>query len=72
MKHIQIDHDGSPTKFQVNIVGKHFDALTRQANEGVRISENPSLVMNSKSEFNHPPVKRLELKNHYANNGKSL
>ena len=72
VKHIQMDHDGSPTKFQVNIVGKHFDALIRQANEGVRIFENPSLVMNSKSEFNHPPVKRLELKNRAANNGKSL
>ena len=57
-----MEHNGAPTKFKVNIVGKYFDALTRQANEGVRIYKNPSLVINSKSEFNHPPVKRLELK----------
>ena len=63
VRHIHIEHDGTPTKFQVNIVGRYFDALTRQANEGVRIFENPSLVINNKSEFNHPPVKRLELKN---------
>ena len=58
-----MEHNGAPTKFKVNIVGKYFDALTRQANEGVRIYKNPSLVINSKSEFNHPPVKILELKN---------
>ena len=63
VKHLHMEHNGAPTKFKVNIVGKYFDALTRQANEGVRIYKNPSLVINSKSEFNHPPVKRLELKN---------
>ena len=36
------------------------DALTRQANEAVRIYSRPdNELLNSKSEFNHPPLARI-------------
>ena len=36
------------------------DALTRQANEAVRIFGRPGHeILNSKSEFNHPPLSRV-------------
>ena len=43
------------------ILKKKFkDALSRQANEAVRISTRPDReLLNSKSEFNHPPLSRV-------------
>ena len=39
---------------------KFKDALTRQANEAVRIFSRPGhQLLNSKSEFNHPPLARV-------------
>ena len=44
----------------MEITGKFKDALTRQANEAVRIYSRPAQEsMNSKSEFNHPPLARV-------------
>ena len=44
----------------MEITGKFKDALTRQANEAVRIYSRPSHeLLNSKSEFNHPPLARV-------------
>ena len=44
----------------VAITKKFKDALTRQANEAVRIFNRPSHeTLNSKSEFNHPPLNRV-------------
>ena len=43
------------------VTGKFFDALSRQADESVRIQSSYGLVMNSKSEFNAPPIKRIVL-----------
>ena len=41
------------------------DALTRQANESVRIANSSKDIektsMNSKSQFNHPPIARLPI-----------
>ena len=55
-KHKLTCHKKEEVKFQIEITGKFKDALTRQANEGVRISSQPiTESMNSKSEFNHPP-----------------
>ena len=67
-KHKVTDHQNEPVKFQMTITKKFKDALTRQANEGVRIYSRPSSEsLNRKSEFNHPPVARVivERKNAY-------
>ena len=47
-------------EFGVEITGIFRDALSRQANESVRIySRKNSEILNSKSEFNHPPTARM-------------
>ena len=44
----------------MEITQKFKDALTRQANEAVRIySRPPHELLNSKAEFNHPPLARV-------------
>ena len=59
-KHQMTDHKNEEVKFQMKITNKFKDALTRQANEAVRISSVPqSSSLNSKSEFNHPPLARV-------------
>ena len=53
-------HKNEKVKFNMEITGHFKDALTRQANEAVRISNRPSQeLLNSKSEFNHPPSARV-------------
>ena len=55
-KHKMAAHQHEQVIFRMDITGKFKDALTRQANESVRISSRPSHeLLNSKSEFNHPP-----------------
>jgi hypothetical protein len=49
-------------KIKIKITGKFKDPPTRQANEAVRISQrnkNTGELLNSKSEFNHPPLRRI-------------
>ena len=59
-KHQMSEHKNENVKFKFEITNKFKDALTRQANEAVRInSRKNSELMNSKSEFNHPPVARV-------------
>ena len=54
------DHRHEDVKFKMEISKKFKDALTRQANEAVRIHNRPEYEsLNSKSEFNHPPVARV-------------
>ena len=54
------DHQDENVKFQMEITQKFKDAMTRQANEAVRIFSRPSHeILNSKSEFNHPPLSRV-------------
>ena len=44
----------------MEITKKFRDPLTRQANEAVRItSRKKNEILNSKTEFNHPPVARI-------------
>ena len=44
----------------MEITHKFKDALSRQANEAVRIYSRPDHeLLNSKSEFNHPPLARV-------------
>ena len=59
-KHKVSEHKNEEVKFQMTITKKFKDALTRQANEGVRIYGRPSSeTLNRKSEFNHPPIARV-------------
>ena len=59
-KHLRTAHKDGTAKFSMEITGQFKDALTRQANEAVRISNRPSQeLLNSKSEFNHPPTARV-------------
>ena len=55
-------HPNQKPKFQIKILKKFSDPLTRQVDEGLRIYEtNPQLILNSKSEANHPKITRISL-----------
>ena len=60
-KHTLTDHkEEEKIKFEIEVTGKFKDALTRQANEAVRInSRKGTEILNSKCEFNHPPLVRV-------------
>jgi hypothetical protein len=59
-KHKILEHQNEDMDFVMEITGVFKDALTRQAEEGVRIhGRKGDELMNSKSEFNHPPVARV-------------
>ena len=59
-KHKMTDHKNEQVRFKMMITKQFHDPLTRQANEAVRISTRPSHeLLNSKSEFNHPPLARV-------------
>ena len=59
-KHKMLDHIDEEVEFELEITGIFKDALTRQANESIRIyNRNGSEILNSKSEFNHPPTARV-------------
>ena len=66
VKHAKYEHKNDKKKvtFQFEITKKFHDPLSRQANEGVRIfrAKNGINVLNSKSEFNHPPTNRIAIK----------
>ena len=67
VKHIKKSHpqsEGVSPKFSIKISGVFSDALTRQADEAIRIKHQKvhnSENMNSKHEFNSVPVKILKL-----------
>ena len=58
-KHLVNHHPNGGCKFKLKITGKFQDAFTRQADESTRIQTIAHLWMNSKSEFNAPPIKRI-------------
>ena len=67
-KHKQTEHEAEDMKFSMEITRKFKDPLSRQANEAVRISSRATNeLLNSKNEFNHPPIARttLERKNKF-------
>ena len=67
-KHKILEHKDEEVDFQMEITGVFKDPLSRQAEESVRIQgRNNSELMNSKSEFNHPPIARIvvEKKSNY-------
>ena len=61
-KHKQNEHNGEEIKYRMEITKPFKDPLTRQANEAVRISSlKKNEILNSKNEFNHPPVARISV-----------
>ena len=60
-KHKVLEHPQEENiEFKMEITGLFKDALTRQANEAVRIKNcEKSEILNSKSQFNHPPITRI-------------
>ena len=59
-KHQMVEHGGMEADFKLEITGVFSDALSRQADEAVRISTRKKYeLMNSKTEFNHPPIARV-------------
>ena len=60
-KHKILEHtEDENIKFKMEITGLYKDALTRQANEAIRIKNcEKSEILNSKSQFNHPPISRI-------------
>ena len=59
-KHKQNEHNGDEIKYRMEITKPFRDPLTRQANEAVRISSmKKEENLNSKNEFNHPPIARI-------------
>ena len=64
VKHFESHHANEPVKpkLKIQITGTFFDALSRQADESVRIKNAPTdKRMNSKAEFNSAPIKRIKL-----------
>ena len=60
-KHVLSEHKYEETKtsFELKIVGKFSSALSRQIEESIRLRDkDPSYLMNSKSEFYGPVIKR--------------
>ena len=59
-KHKLLEHADEEVDFSMEITGVFKDALSRQADEAVRINARKnSELLNSRSEFNHPPVARV-------------
>ena len=59
-KHKILEHNNEDVEFKMEITGVFKDALSRQAEESVRIqARKGSELMNSKSQFNHPPIARV-------------
>ena len=69
-KHKLLDHIDEEVEFELEITGIFKDALTRQANESIRIYNRcGSEILNSKSEFNHPPTARVMVEAKKKNRG---
>ena len=68
-KHKILEHKEEEMDVSMEITGVFKDALSRQADEAVRIKSRKSWeLLNSKSEFNHPPIARIvveKTKNNY-------
>ena len=73
-KHKVLEHpEEDNIHFKMEITGLFKDALTRQANEAVRIKNcEKSEILNSKSQFNHPPITRIVVDKTRKNNAYSL
>ena len=63
VKHFEIHHENEDPKFKIDVTGKFYDALSRQADEIIRIkvASKTDGKMNIKAEFNSAPVARVKL-----------
>ena len=67
-KHKQNHHKNEEMSFSMKITKKFTDPLSRQANEAVRISSRgKNSLLNSKNEFNHPPIARITVEKNRKN-----
>ena len=62
-KHISNNHPEGGCTFKLKVTGRFMDALSRQADEGLRIQQKAKTILNSKSEFNAPKIKRITISN---------
>ena len=61
-KHKQNEHRNEEMTFSMKITKRFSDPLSRQANEAARISSRGKYdLLNSKNEFNHPPIARISV-----------
>ena len=60
-------------KVKESITQRFKDPLTRQANEAVRITNRNKIeLLNSKNEFNHPPITRITVERNKKQKSKNL
>ncbi len=73
-KHKHNVHGNEEIKFSMEITRRFRDPLSRRANEAVRISSREKHeLLNSKNEFNHPPIARICVdRNKNKNNFKNI
>ena len=60
-KHISNHHPDGGCTFKLKVTGQFMDALSRQADEGLRIQQKAKTILNSKSEFNVPEIKTITI-----------
>ena len=65
-KHILNNHPEGGCTFRLKVTGHFKDALSRQADEGLRIQQKSKSSLNSKSEFNAPKIKRITISSTHA------
>ena len=71
-KHKKLEHIDEEVEYGLEVTGLFKDALTRQANESVRIyNRRGTSILNSKSEFNHPPTARVMIEKKRKHNFKA-
>ena len=74
-KHKHNEHAHEDMKFSMHITKRFRDPLSRQANEAVRISgRKRGELLNSKNEFNHPPIARISVERNkkWKNNTRNI
>ena len=64
-KHKVSQHPNGGCSFKIQVTGTFLNALSRQADESTRIQTNYGFVMNSKSEFHAPSIRRISLADGY-------
>ena len=58
-KHQVEKHGGTDVDFQMKVVKKFKDPLSRQVTEAVLIKNHRGELLNSKAEFHQPPLVRI-------------
>ena len=64
-KHKVSQHPNGGCSFKIQVTGTFLNALSRQADESTIIQTNYGFVMNSKSEFHAPSIRRISLADGY-------